>query len=208
SNAGLYIENIHGPWMGVNELWTDSVIGQNFIDEIFEYIKVCSVYEIPTLVIHPECKNGTKYVDLPETFKIGIDRWKRIVDEAERLNINIAIENMARPEYLDCIFTNIQSNRLGFCFDSGHWNLFMPELDLLTLYGDKLMALHLHDNDGKEDWHALPFAGNIDWDNIKAKLVGYKGAIALEVNNKTLEHITDPAEFLQLAVERAIKLIS
>jgi len=208
-NEGLYIENIHGPWMGVNELWTDNVIGHNFMEEIFEYIKVCSFYEIPTLVIHPECKNGTKYVDLPETFEIGIDRWKRIVDEAARLNVNIAIENMARPEYLDCIFTNIQSNRLGFCFDSGHWNLFMPELDLLTLYGDKLMALHLHDNDGKEDWHALPFTGNIDWDDIKSKLVNYKGAIALEVNsNKTLEHITDPAEFLHLAFERAIKLIS
>ncbi|MCL1857855.1 MAG: sugar phosphate isomerase/epimerase [Oscillospiraceae bacterium] len=208
-NAGLYVENIHGPWSGANELWNDSLNGQNFMEEIFENIKACSFYEIPTLVMHPECKNGTEYTELPENFDIGIDRWERITDFAERLDVNIAVENMARPEYLDCIFTNIKSKRLGFCFDSGHWNLFMPELDLLTLYGDRLMALHLHDNDGINDWHALPLSGNIDWDDIKTKLksAGYKGSIALEVGNKNFEHIKEPEKFLQLAVESAKKLI-
>jgi len=208
-NAGLYIENMHGPWAGANELWTDTLSGQNFMEEILENIKICSVFEIPTLVMHLECKYGTEYAELPETFDIGIERWKRIINVAERLNINIAIENMARPEYLDCIFKNIQSERLGFCFDSGHWNLLMPEVDLLALYGDKLMALHLNDNDGQEDMHSLPFAGNIDWDDIKEKLkaADYKGNIALEVGNATLEYITDPEEFLRLAVERAKKLI-
>ena len=184
-NAGLYIENMHGPWVGTNELWTDNLTAQDFMEEVLEKVRVCVAFEIPTLVMHLECKNGTEYVELPETFEIGINRWKRIIDEAERLDINIAIENMARPEYLDCIFNNIQSKRLGFCFDSGHWNLFMREIDLLTLYGDKLMALHLNDNDSKEDMHTLPFAGNINWDDIKAKLkaVDYKGSIALEVGN-------------------------
>ena len=207
-DAGLYIENMHGPWVGANELWTDSLAGQSFMDEIVENIKVCSSFEIPTLVMHPECKNGTEYAELPETFDIGIDKWKRIIDIAERLNINIAIENMARPEYLDCIFTNIESKRLGFCFDSGHWNLLIPEVDLLTLYGDKLMVLHLNDNDGKDDLHTLPFSGNIDWSDIKAKLkvIDYKGSIALEVGNKTFEHITEPAKFLEIAVEKAKNL--
>ena len=208
-NAGLYIENMHGPWAGANELWTNSLAGKSFMDEIVENIKACSSFEIPTLVMHVECKSGIEYVDLPETFDVGIDKWKRIIDIAERLNINIAIENMARPEYLDCIFKNIESMRLGFCFDSGHWNLLMPEVDLLALYGDKLMALHLNDNDGKEDMHTLPFAGSIDWDDIKAKLksADYKGTIALEVGNKTFEHITEPEKFLEIAVEKAKKLI-
>ncbi len=32
------------------------------------------------------------------------------------------------------------------------------------------MALHLHDNNGKDDMHALPFLGNIDWDKLSEKL--------------------------------------
>ena len=208
SNVGLYIESLHAPWWGVNDLWIDNKIGQTFTKEILELIRVCSFYKIPTLVLHPEHKNGTSYVELPTKFNIGLDRIKRITAEAERLNVNIAIENMCRPEYLDRIFTNIDSKRLGFCFDSGHWNVFMPNIDLLNLYGNRLMALHLHDNNGKEDWHALPLCGNIDWNSMANKLrkTKYSGAISFEVGNKACEHIKQPDEFLKLAFEHAIKI--
>jgi len=67
----------------------------------------------------------------------------------------------------------------------------------------------LHDNDGVNDWHALPFSGNIDWDDIRKKLkvVDYKGSIALEVGNKTFEHVTESEEFLRIASKKAKKLI-
>ena len=86
----------------------------------------------------------------------------------------------------------------------------MPDTDLLTLYGDRLMALHLHDNNGKEDWHALPFAGNINWNDVanKLKKIKYKGAISLEVGNKAFEYIKEPSEFLKLALERTAKIFT
>ncbi len=110
---------------------------------------------------------------------------------------------------MDAIFKNVQSDKLGFCFDSGHWNVFTPKADLLSLYGHKLKAVHLHDNDGIDDWHALPFSGRIDWNDIAAKLAGssYPGVAALEIGNKNYESIKDPLDFLRLAVERAKKVI-
>jgi len=109
---------------------------------------------------------------------------------------------------VDVIFSDIQSKRLGFCFDSGHWNIFMQNTDLLTLYGDRFMALHLHDNDGCEDWHALPLSGNINWNDItdKLKALHYNGAISLEVGNRGFDEIKEPSEFLQIALERAKKI--
>ena len=80
--------------------------------------------------MHPENKNGTETVELPVDFTVGIERMKRIVDTAECLNNNVAVENMSRHEYLDHIFQSIQSDRLSFCFDCGHCNLFTPEHDL------------------------------------------------------------------------------
>ena len=210
NDAGLYIESMHAPWRGVNDLWFDNKIGQAFTEELLELIRVCAFYKIPTLILHPEDKNGTSYMELPAKFNIGLDRIKHITAEAERLNVNIAIENMCRPEYLDCIFSHIDSKRLGFCFDSGHWNVFMPDVDLLNLYGDRLMALHLHDNNGKEDWHALPLSGNINWNDVanNLKKAKYNGAISLEVGNKMLEHIKQPDEFLKLAFERTAKIFA
>lgn len=204
-SAGLFVENAHAPYMNANVLWEDTVNGQDACKELISCVEDCATYNIPTLIMHPENKKGTETTPLPSDFTIGIDRMNRIVDAAERLNVNIAIENMSRHEYLDCIFKNIQSDRLGFCFDSGHWNVFTPETDLLTLYGNKLMSLHLHDNNGTDDWHSLPFSGNIDWNDIAFKLKGvsYNGSIALEVGNTRFENIENPHEFLQLAVESA-----
>lgn len=209
-NAGLYVENAHAPYMNANALWEDTVNGQDACKELVSCVEDCTTHNIPTLVMHTENKNGTETVELPSDFTIGIERMKRIIDTAERLNVNIAVENMSRHEYLDCIFQNIHSARLGFCFDSGHYNMFTPEHDLLTQYGDKLMALHLHDNDGVDDWHSLPFSGNVCWDGIAGKLktLSCNGVIALEVGNKKFEHIEKPDEFLRLAVDSAERMKS
>jgi L-ribulose-5-phosphate 3-epimerase len=207
-NAGLYIDNAHAPYKNANALWEDTLNGQDACKELISCVEDCAAYIVPTLVIHPENKKGTETVSLPRDFSIGIERIKRIVDRAERLDVNIAVENMSHPQYLERIFIDIQSKKLGFCFDSGHSNVFTPDVDLLALYGDKLMALHLHDNDGVEDWHSLPFSGNINWSDITAKLkeITYKGAIALEVGNTKFGYIEKPEEFLSLAIKRAERI--
>ena len=201
---GLYIENTHAPYMQANSIWEDNIEGEEYTSHIARCIEDCSKYNIPTLVVHPI--NGK--TPLPNA-NIGLERFKRIIDFAEKFNINIAIENQGNPEYIDFVFKNIQSSKLYFCFDSGHEKYYSPQLDLLDLYGDKLIALHLHDNNGKEDSHSLPFAGAVDWYKISTKLksINYNGAIALETLNKGFENIEDPVEFLMLALDSAKKVL-
>jgi sugar phosphate isomerase/epimerase len=96
---------------------------------------------------------------MTENMDIGIYTWfgfKYPFDEI------IALENLRKPEYLDFLFDNIKSDKLKFCYDSGHNNCFTPEIDCLGKYGDKLIALHLHDNDGTCDQHLLPFNGTME----------------------------------------------
>jgi L-ribulose-5-phosphate 3-epimerase len=205
----LQIENAHAPYLRANDLWKDTLDGQAAFDELTACIEECAAHSILTVVMHPENKSGTETVELPQNFSVGLDRMKWLIDMTERLDISIAVENMSRPEYLEAIFKNVQSDKLGFCFDSGHWNVFTPKTDFLSLYGHKLKAVHLHDNTGIDDWHALPFSGNIDWNDITAKLAksSYPGTAALEIGNKNFESIEDPLEFLRLAVERAKKIV-
>ncbi|MDD4495679.1 MAG: sugar phosphate isomerase/epimerase [Eubacteriales bacterium] len=209
-NAGLTIDNAHAPYLNANHLWEDTIDGQEAYQEIVTCLEDCAAYNIPTLVMHPENKKGTETVSLPYDFSVGIERIKRIIETAERLNVNVAMENMSHPEYLEHIFKNVQSKKLGFCFDSGHCNVFTPGVDFLSLYGDKLMALHLHDNNGADDWHALPFTGNVIWSDIGRKLkeLSYDGSIALEVGNTKFEHIKKPEEFLKHAIESAERIVA
>ncbi len=198
--AGLFVENTHAPYIEANTLWEDHSNGDEYATKLISCIEDCATYEIPTLVMHPT--NGKTPLPVSD---IGIERLKRIIDKAEKLNINIALENMESPQYLEYIFRKIQSDRLGFCYDSGHHNLYSPDLDLLRLFSDKLMALHLHDNNSKADMHALPFSGNIDWHKISESLkaIEYKGAVAFETRNTGFEHIESADEFLSIAIKKA-----
>lgn len=208
ATQGLYVENTHAPYLHANDVWLPTAAGEDYTEHILSCIRDCSTYGIPTLVVHPV--NGTG--PLPVNPDVGLKRFRKMASLAERLGVYLAIENQGNPAYVDLVFANVESDRLCFCYDSGHENYFSPARDLLNDYGDRLQALHLHDNNGTEDAHALPFthtpeSGGVHWNRIRERLAGYQGAVALETLNKGYEQITDPVEFLRLALERAKKIL-
>ena len=82
--------------------------------------------------------------------------------------------------------------------------------DVLGKYGERLKALHIHDNDGNSDQHAIPFDGNIDMDRFVSKLkeLEYYGMITLEVmrdRSDLYDDLTDE-QFLAKAFEAGKKL--
>jgi len=205
--AGLELENAHFPFESVNDLWEDTVAGQEAFDQYSSYIDDLKQYDIPTAVVHT---TGGDYP--PPCNQFGIDRFKRLIEKAEKNNVNIALENVYRPEYIDSLFKNIKSDRLKYCYDSGHENCFTPGYDFLAKYGDKLAALHLHDNDGARDEHLLPFMGNVKWERIMAHLkrLGYKGPLAFEIDSQYIDVTKEytASEYLAEAFKRGSKLLN
>ena len=73
------------------------------------------------------------------------------------------------------------------CLDIGHAE--MKGLDtsakkmILTL-GNKLEALHIHDNDRWHDSHRIPFSMDINWEEVVGALkqINYKGVFTLEAD--------------------------
>lgn len=196
--CGLEIENIHTPYQGINSIWQDNIDGMDFEKKLIDCLVDCSEFGILAAVVHI-----SQTMSPPPANDIGLERIKRLVDKAEVLNINIALENLRRPDYLDFVFDSINSERLGFCYDSGHENCYSKGTDLFVKYGSKLKALHLHDNDGSDDQHMLPGEGSVDWETFALKLcrIGYSGNITLEVRNEfsKAEGKDDPVSFLKNA---------
>ena len=199
-NAGLTIENIHAPVQYANMLWHDNFDGQGITECYLQCIRDCKSFEIPTMVLHlPNEQNPYS--------KLGIDRFKNITELAEQNSINVALENLHNLSNLDFILRQIDSNRVGFCYDSGHHYRYYPEFDMLSKYGERLMALHLHDNNGSHGQHGLPFDGNIDWNEVMRNIVatGYIGNTALEPMKWDYEDFS-VVEFLDLAYKKARRL--
>ena len=72
-----------------------------------------------------------------------------------------------------------------FCWDTGHENCYTDGIKHMELFGDRLGALHIHDNRcvWDSDDHILPYDGAIDFDKVARYIAksGYEGTVMLEV---------------------------
>lgn len=199
-DAGLYVENIHAPVHEQNFLSLDNLDGESVFQDYLQCVNDCFAFSIPTMVVH--LPNDEHPVN-----DLGMERLGIMIEKAEKHNIQIAFENLANIRNLAHVLDTFQSKNVGYCYDSCHHINYAPDVDLLKLYGKRLMALHLQDNGGKHDQHQLPFDGNIDWPTVmrKISLTGYKGAATLEPMNWDYENLS-MQQFLELAYQRAGKI--
>jgi Sugar phosphate isomerases/epimerases len=198
--AGLFIENIHTPVQNQNNFWLDNLDGEALTDCYLQCVEDCSKFDIPTMVVHlPDDKHPYNI--------LGLDRIKIIAEKAEQLGVNVALENLRNFTNLSYVLEQIDSQHIGFCYDCCHHNNYNSGADLLSMYGSRLMALHLHDNGGSYAQHQLPFDGMIDWSTIMKKIAetNYSGATALEPMNWDYKDIS-AEEFLSKAFIKAKRL--
>lgn len=197
---GLEVETIHLPYKNVNNLWCEN---DDYFKMIINGIEIANLAKVKTVIVHTlSGKNPPLYNEL------GLNRVKEMIKLGEKYNINIAFENLRNLDYIDYIFDNIKSDKLKMCFDSGHANAFTKNIDTFPFdkYQDKIICLHLHDNDGENDLHLPPFNGNIKWEELIKKLKGinYQGPLTLEIQLN--EMVEDEVGFLNELKEKLDKL--
>jgi sugar phosphate isomerase/epimerase len=81
-------------------------------------------------------------------------------------------------------------------------------MDHFKNYGDKLIALHLHDNDGTADQHTLNQAGTIDWSWVAKQLKNNSSFISLDyeiIHLTGCKHLS-AAEVLSIVKQQADQL--
>jgi len=206
--AGLWVENIHASFDYAGDLWEDTLAGRAVFAYYMQCLEDCGTFGIPTMVMHTGCGG----YPLPPISEIGLDRFERLIDCAQRNGAHIAIENQCAPEKTQRaieLLERFDSPHLGMCYDSGHGNVrdsLGRGREMLDRFGRRLKALHLHDNDGSSDQHLLPFDGTVDWPALMRKIAaaGYQGPTTLEAGSGYPQLATE--EYLARAYERAKQL--
>ena len=133
-----------------------------------------------------------------------------LTEVAHACGVRIALENMIGDDYvlLDALLARYEPGVLGFCFDSGHANMAPDGLGVLERHKARLIAVHLHDNDGNNDQHKIPFTGTIEWTKLMQIICSspYQAGINLEVVIKETG-IGDENEFLKQTLDSGRKLL-
>ena len=168
----LQLSSLHMAYHGndLKKFWQDCAYGDMLEKKLIKDVKIAHRYGFNCVVVHLE----------GEKSQVGLDRLKRVLVVCKKYNIPLALENIGFYELLKYCFDNIQDDNLKLCFDIGHQNCFDIRHDILDEFGDKLIALHLHSNNGEYDEHTLNKYGNIDWQNFAKKLAKLNPNINLD----------------------------
>ncbi len=140
--------------------WKTGKLGDRLEKDLIRDVKVAKKYGFHSVVVHIT----------GEYSKIGIQRLERVLDFCQKKNIYLAIENLDNQDLFLKVMENAKHPYLKFCYDAGHHNIWMRDIDILDRYGDKLTALHLHSNNGLVDQHTLSNYGTVNWEYIAQQL--------------------------------------
>ncbi len=170
----LAVDQAHLTIPGVGDLWYDDRRGDDAEARILREISEISAHQIPVVIMHTS--GGPNAGPVGEA---GLTRVKRIAEAAGKKGMRLALENSRALPHLSYAMDHIDSEFLGFCYDSGHDHEFTRGSGYLERYGNRLFAMHLNDNDGICDMHTLPFDGTLNWDSLIPQLA--KTALARQV---------------------------
>lgn len=204
---GIEYETIHAPFDGINAMWQDD--GEGMYNRLAHTLDMCALSGAGIAVVH--LSSG---VNAPTLNDMGMARYARLVEYAQKKGVRIAFENQRKIANLSwALETFADAENVGFCWDCGHEYCFTPGREYMPLFSRQLICTHIHDNTCvyNSDDHMIPFDGNVDFDRVAEHIrkSGFDGTLMLEVF--ALHKIYDDMSaevFIQRAAEAAKRLES
>ena len=156
---------------------------------------------------HPRTALRDGFSLAPEvSFDYAKEAISPLLDVAKRCDTVLAVENLP-------VFTGLRGMKFyswdyhhllwlcdhfgdecfGVCWDFGHAHYTMiDQREAFSALGERIVATHVHNNEGFTDSHMLPSQGTMDWKKAMGALggVGYDNALTLEINYRPTATLT------------------
>ena len=196
-SEGLTFNQSHAPFPSNRE--GDEPYNAKIEDILKRSIEFSSLLGAKIVCVHP-VKMPSETDERQHEENIAF--YRRLEPCARDFGVKIGIENMfftdsdsdcKRPsvcgtsERMIRLFDELDSDAFTCLIDVGHCGLVgeKAETFIRRVGGERLGALHVHDNDFHLDHHAIPYTGKLDWKAVTGALhdVGYKGEFTFEANS-------------------------
>lgn len=197
ARLGIEFSQSHAPVYNFGEPGCYDAEKDELMRRAFE---ACGMMGIPWLVVHI---SRPAHATLGETERINREYVLRLLEWAHAYGVGIALENLPvhrgregdasmdflrTPEALLSFVQSFADDKVGVCLDLGHaliqgWDV----AGCIDVLAPRLRALHVHDNNGREDQHMPPFFGMIPWDEVMRALKrnAYPGDFTYEICGPT-----------------------
>ena len=197
-SLGLICDQAHAPF-GSRTIYNDPD-SEEATKDFARAMEISAILGARVIVVHPVKPKPIRFVDDPElSFEVNRRFYSKLIPYAKQYGIKIAVENMweysngarvpgdsmcSRARDFCRLLDEIDSEYVVGCLDVGHVQLVAADLAqfVRTLGSKRLQALHVHDVDGVQDQHTLPYLSKIDFAPFCRALgeIGYEGNLTFE----------------------------
>ncbi|MEM1678342.1 MAG: sugar phosphate isomerase/epimerase [Ignisphaera sp.] len=149
---------------------------------------------------------GERYrVEIPEGFSWRsfwstlVDTMKRCSRIAGECNLKFVIEprigeTISNSDAMLRLIDDVDEDNFGAVLDTGHLHAAKELIPLsIEKLGNRILYVHVSDNDGRDNFHWAPGKGTIDWDAVFVGLKkhGFRGYIAIDVGGQDIRDRLD-----------------
>jgi len=203
---------LHAPFMDMNPGAMDPMVRSVTQVRFRQLLSVAAILKPRAAVFHAAYDrwryNGRRDIWLEN----GLETWYKVMDQASKIGLRVAVENVfdEDPEALRMLIEKINSPDFGFCFDTGHFNLFstLPMEKWFESLGRHLIEVHLHDNDGKADSHWALGRGGIDFERFFHLLSEHSPVPVFTIEAHDKEDVERSLEQVRMLITRTYRSLA
>ncbi len=166
----------HGPFMDLRPGAVDPQIRHVSFMRFLRVFEIAVHFRPRAIVFHPSYDERYYVSSGRKWLENSIGTWSKLLPLADQLDTRIALENVYEtdPDWIGRLLDAFPPERVGFCFDTGHFNAFArtPLETWMDRLGHRLVEVHLHDNRGALDEHLPVGEGTFPFGEFFSILAG------------------------------------
>lgn len=186
--------SIHAPFADINIASPSALMLKAMLKRLRKSIANAHSLDAYMWIFHPGLKTGVSMFYPHMDWLQNLKTIKLLLKIARGYDMQIAVENMPEPysflmksvENFQRFYDEVDEN-IGMVFDVGHANINGQTELFLKTFSEKIVHVHAHDNNGKDDRHLGIGYGTADWRSVAnlLKKICYDKVVIIE----SVEHI-------------------
>ena len=193
---------VHAPFAGINIALPSPVLRRTILKRLKKSIFYAGQLGCRLWLFHPGLQTGVSHFYPGLDWQVNLDSVRALLKIGRKEGVEIAIENV--PEPYPFILKSVQdfsrfydelNDDIGLVLDVAHANLNRQIQDFIRRFSEKIVHMHVSDNDGAYDLHLGIGYGTIDWESVAkaVKEAKYSKIIMLE----SIEYVEESLQTLR-----------
>ncbi|MEM3581227.1 MAG: sugar phosphate isomerase/epimerase family protein [Candidatus Bathyarchaeia archaeon] len=190
--------SVHAPFADINIASPSHSILKAMLKRLENSMRLASQLEAYVWVFHPGLKTGVSMFYPGEDWKQNRKTAQFLCKIAKDYGLEIAIENVPEPypflmksvKDFEKFYSEI-SEPIGLALDIGHSNINGQTEQFLKTFAEKIVHIHAHDNNGRDDSHLGIGYGTVNWWRFASLLreISYNKVAVVESVEKVTESV-------------------